>query len=331
MTIDGMLDGAYPTDFDQFIGQIPAIRQLKVSIASAKARGVHLPHVLIASGEPGVGKTALGQLIAVGMGKNLHVVSGKITLPQIRLKLSSEVLDGDILLYDEIHTAVKSGRGNADWMLHLLENGTLLGPQGAEDIPQITVVGTTTDVGKLPDTIRDRFPVQPIIVPYTNEEAEQIAFVMGMKVFVGTGYNLPGSHTCARIAELATNNPRVIRTLLEGLRDLAVVSNGSNYDVATGEYNLDELLELTGMTTDGLDLLAQRYLHALFKNFSGNPAGESTIAETLNEAGGVKRVERVLMKRDLICKTKQGRMLTNSGIKRAKELAQIARDQAAVA
>jgi Holliday junction resolvasome RuvABC ATP-dependent DNA helicase subunit len=331
MTIDGMLDGAYPTDFDQFVGQILAIRQLKVSIASAKARGVRLPHILIASGEPGVGKTALGHLIAVGMGKHLHVVSGKMTYAQIRLKLSSEVLDGDILLYDEIHTVVKGGRGNADWMLHLLENGTLLGPMGVEEIPDITVVGTTTDVGKLPDTIRDRFPIQPIIVPYTAEEARDIAFTMGMKVFIGTGFKIPGSLTCERIAELATNNPRAIRSLLEGLRDLAVVSNGSNYDATTGDYNLDELLELTGMTTDGLDSLAQRYLLALFKNFSGNPAGESTIAETLNEAGGVKRVERVLMKRDLICKTKQGRMLTNSGIKRAKALAQIARDQAAVA
>jgi Holliday junction resolvasome RuvABC ATP-dependent DNA helicase subunit len=331
MTIDGMLDGAYPTDFDHFIGQTQAIRQLKVSIASAKARGVRLPHVLIASGEPGVGKTALGQLCAIGMGKALHVVSGKITFPQVRMKLASEINDGDILLYEEIHTAVKGDRGGANWMLHLLENGTLLGPMGSEEIPNITVVGTTTDVGKLPDTIRDRFPVQPIIVPYTNEEAEQIAFVMGMKVFVGTGYNLPGSFTCGRIAELATNNPRVIRTLLEGLRDLAVVSDGSNYDAATGEYKLDELLEMTGMTEDGLDPLAQRYLHALFKNFAGNAVGERTIAESLNEPGGVKRVERVLMKRDLICKTKQGRMLTNSGIKRAKELAQIARDHVAVA
>jgi Holliday junction resolvasome RuvABC ATP-dependent DNA helicase subunit len=324
--IDGMLDGTYPTDFDQFIGQTQAIRQLKVSIASAKARNVRLPHVLIASGEPGVGKTALAQLCAIGMGKALHVVSGKMTFPQVRMKLASEVNDGDILLYDEVHTVVKGGRSNADWMLHLLENGTLLGPMGTEDIPQITVVGTTTDVGKLPDTIRDRFPVQPIIVPYTDEEAEQIAFVMGMKVFVGTGYNLPGSLTCGRIAELATNNPRVIRSLLEGLRDLAVVSNGSNYDKDTGEYDLTDLLELTGMTTDGLDPLAQRYLHALFKNFAGNAVGEKTIAETLNEPGGVARVERVLMRRDLICKTKQGRMLTNSGIKRAKELALTARE-----
>ena len=329
MTIDGMLDGTYPTDFDQFIGQVPAIRQLKVSIASAKARKVPLPHVLIASGEPGVGKTALGQLIAIGMGKKLHVVSGKISFAQIRLILASEVNDGDILLYDEIHTAVKGGRGNADWMLHLLENGTLLGPVGVEEIPKITVVGTTTDVGKLPDPIRDRFPVQPIITPYSADEAQRIAFSMGMKVFSDTGSKVPGPDTCARLAELGTNNPRVIRSLLEGLRDLAIVSGNANY--SNGEYDLTELLELTGMTTDGLDPLAQRYLHALFKNFAGNPVGESTIAETLNEPGGVKRVERVLMKRDLICKTKQGRMLTNSGIRRAKELAFANKELVAVA
>lgn len=328
MTIDGMLDGTYPTDFDQFIGQPQAIRQLKVSIASAKARNVRLPHVLIASGEPGVGKTALGQLIAIGMGKTLHVISGKITFPQARLMLASEVNDGDILLYDEIHTAVKGDRGGTNWMLHFLENGTLLGPIGPEEVPDVTVVGTTTDVGKLSDPIRDRFPVQPIIVAYSADEAQQIAFMMGMKVFVGTGYNLPGSLTCHKIAELGTNNPRVIRSLLEGLRDLTVVCKGANYDNITGEYDLTDLLELTGMTDDGLDPLAQRYLHALFKNFAGNAVGEKTIAETLNEPGGVARVERVLMKRDLICKTKAGRMLTNSGIKRAKELALDAKEAA---
>lgn len=328
MKIDGMLDGTYPTDFDQFIGQSQAIRQLKVSIASAKARNVRLPHVLIASGEPGVGKTALGQLIAIGMGKTLHVISGKITFPQARIMLASEVNDGDILLYDEIHTAVKGDRGGTNWMLHFLENGTLLGPMGPEEVPDVTVVGTTTDVGKLSDPIRDRFPVQPIIVPYTSAEAEQITFVMGMKVFVGTGYNLPGTATCGRIAELATNNPRVIRSLLEGLRDLTVVSSGANYNAATGEYDLADLMELTGMTTDGLDPLAQRYLHALFKSFGGAAVGEKTIAETLNEPGGVARVERVLMRRDLICKTKGGRMLTNSGIKRARELELTAREEA---
>lgn len=321
-----MLDGTYPTDFDQFIGQNQAIRQLKVSIASAKARKVRLPHVLIASGEPGVGKTALGQLIAIGMGKALHIVSGKMTFAQIRLKLASEINDGDILLYDEIHTAVKGDRGGANWMLHLLENGTLLGPMGTEEIPNITIVGTTTDKGKLLDTIIDRFPVQPIIVAYTSEEAQRIAHSMGTKMFLGSGFALPGSATCQQIADLATNNPRVIRSLLEGLRDLTVVGNGSNYNSKTGEYDLTDLLELTGMTNDGLDPLAQRYLLVLFKHFSGNAVGEKTIAETLNEPGGLARVERVLMKHDLICKTRAGRMLTGTGIRRARELALCARE-----
>jgi hypothetical protein len=38
---------------------------------------------------------------------------------------------------------------HAEWLLHLLTDGELMGPTGPERQPRVTVIGTTTDVGRL--------------------------------------------------------------------------------------------------------------------------------------------------------------------------------------
>jgi Holliday junction DNA helicase RuvB len=314
-----MLGGAYPTDWEGFIGQDRAKRQLMTAARSAKMRGATLDHVLLASGTPGLGKTSLALLVALEMEREIKIVSGKIPVNQARIAISG-LEDGDILFYDEIHMAVSGGKGNAEWLLHLMQDGCLLGPTGPEKQPNITIIGATTDAGRLPPTIVSRFILKPTLVEYTDEEAALIAVEIGSRLFPKP-LPFPTSDNFRAVASAACNNPRVMRSILTNVRDIQI-TGGPNWLGDDEGYDMSEALDWLGLTHDGLDLVARRYLVALLEDFAGG-AGERALADRLQEPGGVGEVERVLMHKGLLAKTKQGRTLTGAGIKRARECAEV--------
>lgn len=317
MSIEEMA-GDYPTSWDAFIGQESAKRQLRVAAASARLRGEPLEHVLLSSPEPGIGKTSLALLCGMELGTNVKVVSGKIPPAQARIALSG-LEDGDVLFYDEIHMAVQGGKGNAEWLLHLLQDGVIMGPMGPEAQPKITIIGATTDVGRLPKTIIDRFAKRPDLSPYSDEEATSIALGKAGRLFTTPASPFPSLENLQDVARAAVNNPRIIGHILSNLRDIAVTTEAENYDRDARSYDLTEALAWMGLTGDGLDRTARRYLVALLKDFAGG-AGERALADRLGETGGLGHVEKVLMSKGLVAKTKQGRVLTGVGIKRAQQI-----------
>lgn len=304
----------YPDTWEEFIGQDMAKRQLKVAVESSKRRNAPLGHVLLASGEPGIGKTALALLTTLELGTFVKIVSGKMSVNEARIALSS-LDDRDVLLLEEIHRLVDGGKQNAEWLLHLLQDGVIMGPRGAEVQPAITVIGTTTDAGKLPETITSRFPLRPVLEPYTEDEAFSIATNMARYLLPGD-VPFPSVENFELIAAAANRNPRTMRAIVSNLRDLAVVSLDEVYD---GEhYNLTEALSWMGLTHDGLTEGACRYLTVLVEDFGGQ-AGERALKDRLREAG-IEHIERVLIEKGLVVKTAQGRVPTKEGIARANEL-----------
>ena len=307
------LGGVYPQSWDEFVGQENVKRQLIIACRSAKIRGASLDPVLIRGGQPGIGKTTLALLIAAEMGGNLKMIAGPTKPQQVRFLLAG-MQDGDVLFYDEIHQAVKGGKGNSEWLLHLLENGTFIGPLGVEDTPKISIVGATTDAGRLPRTVLDRFtPVH--LTGYSEPEAARICLHMAGQMF--DKLPMPSADDCRAIARAASHNPRMIRNLLAVTRDIALATRKSNHDGK--RYDLTQALDFLGLTEDGLDGVAQRYLVALFTDFPTG-AGERALRDRLQEPGGLQYVETALLDKGLIAMTKQGRMLTGEGIRRAKEL-----------
>jgi holliday junction DNA helicase RuvB len=304
----------YVEDWDEFIGQDLAKEQLQIACASAKKRGKPLEHVLIKSGKPGIGKTTLAKLCAKELGTKLHMVSGKVTVTEARMVLS-DMSDGDVLFYDEIHQAVVGGRASAEWMLHVLQDGMILGPMGEEEIPAITVIGATTDAGKLPRTIVGRFEYRPELVDYTDAQAALIAWNTSAVILGEAGLKPVTTDTAARIALAANNNPREISQLLKALRDIAFIRDGEG----TYDEDFTKALRFLRRTDDGLDFTAQRYLVSLLTEFGGS-AGERAIMNRLQEPGGLAYIEVVLMDKGLIGMTGRGRTLTKEGIRRAKDL-----------
>lgn len=305
---------SYPRTWDDYIGQETAKVQLRAACYDAKVRRRRLDHVLIATGFHGVGKTALAKLVTADLGVGIVEVQGRISEDEGRAILLG-MEHNDVLFWDEIHQAVRGGKVAVEWLLPVLQDGVMVTSRGVEQLPDITVIGATTDAQRLPETLLSRFVIHPVIEQYTEVEGAQIATVMARRALA----HLPPPNltTCVRIARAANCNPRAIDRLLTQVR-IAAVTRWASYD-DEGTYDLTKALEWAGLTPDGLDDLAQRYLMTLLKTFEGK-AGEKTIASALGEPTPPRHTEKLMVQKGLLTITANGRLLTESGVERALKL-----------
>lgn len=295
--------GPYPRSMEEFIGQPLAKRQISTAVMSAACREAPMAHTLLASGHHGIGKTSLAKIIAVALGVGYVEVGGTVTAKDIRPTLHA-MKDRDVLFIDEIHRLCSSGKRNAEWLLQLLQDGVLALPTGVEEVPRITVIGATTDKQKLPETILSRFGVQPVLEPYTEVEAVEIAKGVMHKYEI-----LLDPAELAQIAMASDCNPRLITRMVETVRDIKL-STGETDAVATA-------IKWCGQSMDGLSLSACEYLMLLFGY--GGTAGAATMRMALNEIA-LEHTERSLIQRGFLMVTAKGRELTNLGIERAEQL-----------
>jgi Holliday junction resolvasome RuvABC ATP-dependent DNA helicase subunit len=134
---------------------------------------------------------------------------------------------------------------------------------------------------------------------------------------MGSHAEYPTVANCDAIAVAGNRNPRAIRQILVTLRDMAVTEM-LPFDPKAG-YDIAVVLDWHGISPDGLDKTAQRYLKILMDDFKGK-AGQRAIEERLQEPGGLGEVERVLIEKRLIAKTPSGRSITMDGARRAREV-----------
>lgn len=313
-----LLADHYPDKWDEFVGQDQAKRQLRVAAKSAQRRGVHLGHVLLSSPVAGIGKTSLALLTAKELGVTVKIQSGKINPATVRY-IFADLSDGDVLFLDEIHRLVSgSSKAGAEWLLHYLQDGVLMGPLGVEDVPQVTIIGATTDAGRLPTPVLERFEIAPTLERYTDEEGAQIAHVLSRKILVRDGLEPLTDKTAVAVATAGNNGPRMMRRILCAVRDLVVCDE---LEENGGDYDLTGALQWAGVTADGLTAQAQKYLITLYKESGQQPLGFGALRERVGEVGnGMVELERLLLDKELVQRTKAGRMLTTVGFRRTKAL-----------
>lgn len=317
MTFDADDAGLYPQSWDEFVGQNRVKLQLQIAIQAAKKRKAPLEHVLLASATPGIGKSSLAQLVIRELGVNYRVQSGPVK-PDDLLMLFLGMEDGDVLLLEELHKLADGGKSRSEWLLHYLQDGVLITPMGPEKVARCTVIGTTTDAGRLPSPVLQRFQIVPSLQPYSDLEGQQIALRLASKILVAEGLTPPSATCGAAIALASSNQPRIMKRLLINLRNLVlagVVADAPDYDLTTS-------LEWSGLTADGLDDAAQRYLIAIFTNFGGRAAGRTVLSSLVGEVGtSLTDLERQLMDKGLIVlHNTAGRRLTRAGIERTDRL-----------
>lgn len=306
-----------PRTWAEYIGQKRAKGQLRAAVASAKFRKAEVDHILIASGVPGVGKSALARLVAHEYGGGLVETQGAITQDEARAILAG-MRDGDFWLIDEIHQLVVGGKSKAEWLLPLLLDGVLITSAGEWKAPKVTLIGASTNTADLPEAILSRFTLKPVIDAYSDEDAATITEGMAASIFAPIGLPVPSVGTCAAVAVAANNSPRDIQNMLRLLRDAEIADMAERDE--NGDSDLSAMLEWAGRTDDGLDSMAQRFLMTLLVTFDGK-AGRENLANVLGESTYPLLTEQTLLQKGYIGINRSGRWLTEAGVARTMEFA----------
>lgn len=304
--------------WDRYIGQEPLKRQLMVHVQAAHKLDKRLPHTLLASGYPGVGKTTMARLLSVAMGVPILEVVPPFRGIEPIVKAAKSLPDKGFLFIDEIHKLADGvGARGAEVLLKILEDHVAYLPDGSVvQLPDITIVGATTDPDKLPETILDRFKIKPYFQPYTNYELTQIAVQFAFKHYAEEHVD---NKLAVAIALACRSTPRIIEEFILAAQALSL-SNGQ-------PPSPDELLDFVEVTTDGLSRKHVEYLTSLFQFYPRETkdgdieyiTGESTMMQRLRETKqGIGRIENFLIERGLIDRTPRGRRLTALGIHRAQ-------------
>ena len=137
-----------------------------------------------------------------------------------------------------------------EWLLQLLENDALVGPNGVERANLgITVIGATTDVARVPDTLLSRFGSPIVLTRFRPGEAMAYANQTAARIFDAATDEYPSVDELLAIIYAGNFDQRRIRSILDAFRD--------TYYEATGR-DLRRALDRMHLTTDGLDGVRER-------------------------------------------------------------------------
>lgn len=165
-----------PKDLEHFIGQEDAKKAIRILVDSSSITALPIKHLLL-EGPAGTGKTTLSLIIAK-MKENvrLHQYIGEgLEKPVQMTEMLGRIEPNDIIFIDEIHN-IKSE--NAEFLYRPLEEGCGNLPLPDRSVKffhihPFTLIGATTDAGKLLKPFKDRlFPIH--IQRYTSEDMVKI-------------------------------------------------------------------------------------------------------------------------------------------------------------
>lgn len=311
---------------DEIVGNDGIKTQLKIALGAAIANNRPIPHMLLA-GRAGCGKTSTSKAIAEMGGNGFCEVSPDAlrTAEDLANVFDKFPIDGydlvtgqvvgkispPILFIDEAHRlSVKAeemlGIAMENW------NHSYTSGRGRKKemrtvwIPKFTLICATTMEGMLTKPFRDRFKMTYIFKEYNLEESLVIiarhAVKKGIKI---------DDVSIMRIAIRARGVPRLMVRYLEAVADAMTYLGRESITVDLVEAQF-QLMKIDEAGLSESDVIILKTLHE-----SDLPVGIDVLAlQTNQDKSTISEVnEPYLLKLGMIERSKQGRVITEEGIK----------------
>ncbi len=309
MTKDDFENNIRPKSFKEFKGQKHIKDNIEVFVQAANIRQEPLDHILL-HGPPGLGKTTLANIISNEMSANIKVTSGPVLEKAGDLAgILTDLEEGDILFIDEIHrlnTVVEEFLYSAmeDFVIDLVIDS---GPSARTvqlNLNPFTLIGATTQSGKLSSPLRARFGINLHFDYYDidiiSDIVKRSAKILDVDI---------DNDSAIQIGLRSRGTPRIANALLRRVRDFAQVKGKGVIEKDITIYGLDALK----IDKHGLDDVDRKILKLIVHKFDGGPVGVKTIATALNmDIYTVEEVyEPYLVKEGFINRTSRGRVASN--------------------
>ena len=295
------------------IGRRQEKETIKMMIDSAKKRGEVMDHILF-YGPPGLGKTTFALAIANEIGSSIKITSGPAIERQGDLAaILTSLKKDDVLFIDEIH---RLSRVVEEVLYPAMEDRALdivmgKGPSAKTirlSLEPFTLIGATTQIGKISPPMRDRFGLIQRLDFFGDEDMIEILRRAAKLWEIDIDED-----ALTLLAVISRGTARVGLRLLRRTRDFA---QSKNKKIVTANV-VNDTMNLLGIDDMGLENIDREILRVIYFNFDGGPVGVSTLAASISEEVStlLDVHEPYLMKCGLMKRTSRGRVLTSKGIK----------------
>jgi Holliday junction DNA helicase RuvB len=322
----GAQDHVTPRTLDDYIGQPDAVTAVRDLIDAARVKMAPLPHLII-YGSNGLGKTTFAKIIANELGVGFTELNVTKATPEDMVSFLQKLEPRDILFIDEIHTIPLVV---AESILYsAMQDGRITYTEGkgknaktvTMDIPPFTLIGATTEIGKLAKPFTHR-AITVRLQEYTDEVLGGIVKSSLGKLGYGISdaLALSVSRRCRNNPRTANNNVKRIadKALMRHVREHNLFNQGPfttpesirKLEIQISEEVIEEFFKESGIDAYGLESGDRELLEIIIHRYKGGPVGLDNLARSMNESNNVisQKYEAYLIKKGLIRVDRDGRV-----------------------